>query len=377
MPRILLLHASVGIGHKRAAQALGNALQIHPTTTTIRIVDVLDYTSALFRMAYAKAWTELTDYAPELWGYFYTQTNTDPDVAKISNNIRKLVESVGTNDLKEVLHTFRPDIILCTHFLPMELLAQLKRKDHLTQPVYCVITDHAAHTFWTSTVIDGYFVGDSHTRKQLIERGIPGHKIRVRGIPINPSFAAPKDLSAIQRKRGVAPMHITLFGSGIADTHVRTIIKGIVSLDIPGSLAVVAGRNTSLMSSLANLYSHTAMTLRLMGFITYVDDIVAASTLVITKAGGLIVSEVLASGTPMVIVDPIPGHEEWNADFVVSNGAGMQLRMARSVPATVNRLLHTPPMLEMMQQRALAVASPDAAQHIANDVLDDWQGQSG
>jgi processive 1,2-diacylglycerol beta-glucosyltransferase len=79
----------------------------------------------------------------------------------------------------------------------------------------------------------------------------------------------------------------------------------------------------------------------------------------------------------MVIVDPIPGHEEWNADFVVSNGAGMQLRMARSVPATVNRLLHTPPMLEMMQQRALAVASPDAAQHIANDVLDDWQGQSG
>jgi processive 1,2-diacylglycerol beta-glucosyltransferase len=373
-PRVLILHASVGTGHKRAAQAIGAAYK-HYQAEHVRIVDVLDYTSKIFRIAYAQAWIELTSHAPQIWGYFYTQTNIDPDVAKLINNVRKLIESVGTNDLKDVLSAFRPDIIICTHFLPMELLVRLKRKDRLSQPIYCAITDHATHTFWTYTDIDGYFVGSEQTKRQLIERGVAAEKVRVTGIPVQPAIALPKDATAVRNKRGFPtdePL-ITLFGGGIASERVRKIVEGMRQSGIKGTLVVIAGRNPTLIDALVDIEPEGDLRLRLMGFVTYVDDIIAASDLVITKAGGLIISEVLARGIPLVIFDPIPGHEEWNADFVVSNGAGVQLRMAQSVPATVAHLIHNPPLLGHMRTRAFAIARPHAAQDIATHMIADWR----
>lgn len=216
MPRVLILHASVGTGHKRAAEALAAAFS-RRQPGEVRVEDVLDHTSRLFRLAYARSYLELTDRAPLVWGYFYTQTNADPNLAEITNNIRKLVEGIGTNGLKEVLRAFQPEVIICTHFLPMELLVSYKRSARLTEPIYCVITDYAAHTFWTYTEIDGYFVGDEQTRAQLIERGVSPQQIVVSGIPIDPAFAQPNDCREARQRREL-PLDgtvITLFGGGV------------------------------------------------------------------------------------------------------------------------------------------------------------------
>jgi processive 1,2-diacylglycerol beta-glucosyltransferase len=373
MPRVLLLHASVGTGHKRAAEALATAFA-RRQPGEIRVEDVLDHTSTLFRIAYARSYLELTDRAPLVWGYFYTQTNADPDLAEITNNLRKLVEGIGTNGLKEVLRNFQPDIIICTHFLPMELLLKLRRQARLTQPIYCVITDHAAHTFWTYTELDGYFVADKQTRTQLIDRGVPAANIHVTGIPIDPSFAEPKEYAAARARLnlpGAGPV-ITLFGGGVSNERVRIIAQGLLASGIAGSLIVVAGRNTTLVEALADLQSSPTMSLQILGYITYVDDLVAASDLVVTKAGGLIVSEVLARGVPLVVIDPIPGQEEWNADYVVATGAGVQLRMAESVPATVVRLLEQPALLQSMRESAAQSGHPRAALEIAEHVIADF-----
>lgn len=375
MSRILLLHASVGTGHKRAAGALRAAFDtLEPDQ--VRVVDVLDYTSALFRLAYAQSWIELTNHAPLVWGFFYQQTNEDPELADITNNIRKQIESIGTTDLKEVLTSFAPDAIICTHFLPMELLVRLRRKDRLSQPIYCVITDYAAHTFWTYDDIDGYFVGDEQTRAQLVARGVDASKVMVSGIPTDPAIAAPRDALTVRhtRKLSTSGFVITLFGGGVDDDRVSRIVSGLVQSGIEGTLVVVSGRNPTLVSSLASLQQSSTMKLRILGFVTYVDDLVAASDLVITKAGGLIVSEILCRGVPMVLIDPIPGQEEWNADFVVSNGAGVQLRMVDSVPHTVEHLLRRPHVLEEMQANARAIAKPEAAHDIAVTVLDALRG---
>lgn len=374
MPRILLLHVSIGTGHKRAAQALHAAFAAQ-NIEHVRVVDVLDYTSRIFRIGYAQAWIELTDHAPLIWGYFYNQTNDAPELAKISNNIRKLVESVGVNDLKKVLHEFSPDIIICTHFLPMELLMRLKRTAQIQQPIYCVITDYVAHTFWTCTDIDGYFVGDEKTKTQLIARHVPAERIHVSGIPINLDITDSKDAASIRTQRDLPPDKpvITLFGGGIADERVRAIVEGMLQSPIEGMLIVIAGRNPTLIDSLADLTSGTHMRLQLKGFVTYVDDLIVASDLVITKAGGLIISELLARGKPIVVIDPIPGHEEWNADYVVRSGAGIQLRMAQSVPATVNRLLNNPMLLHDMYTNARNIAHPHAAHDIVTEVLTNWE----
>jgi processive 1,2-diacylglycerol beta-glucosyltransferase len=372
MPRVLLLHASVGTGHKSAAEALATAFQ-RRQPGEVRVEDVLDHTSLLFRVAYARSYLQLTDRAPLVWGYFYTQTNADPNLAEFTNNVRKLVESIGTNGLKDVLRSFQPDVIICTHFLPMELLVRYKRNAQLPQPIYCVITDFAAHTFWTYTEIDGYFVADEQTRDQLIARGVTAAQITVSGIPVAPSIAKPKDSAALRRRHELPARGrvVTLFGGGVDDDHVRAIVQGLRHSAVEATLLVVAGRNPTLVESLADLGSTERLQIRVHGFIDYVDDLLVASDLVITKAGGLIVSEVLARGVPLVVIDPIPGQEEWNADFVVSTGAGVQLRMSESVPATVERLLAHPQLLDEMRAAARQVGRPRAAADIAETVIAD------
>ncbi len=376
MPRVLLLHASVGTGHKRAAEALAKAFT-RRQPGEVRVEDVLDHTSRLFRVAYARSYLELTDRAPLVWGYFYTQTNADPNLAEFTNNVRKLVESIGTTGLKDLLRSFAPEVIICTHFLPMELLVRYKRNAQLTQPVYCVVTDHAAHTFWTYTEIDGYFVPDEQTRAQLIARGVTASQITVSGIPVDPAIAEPKDCRAMRLGHDLPPAGpiITLFGGGIDDEHARMIVQGLLRSRIEATLVIVAGRNPTLLESLGDLRPTARMGLRLLGYIDYVDDLIAASDLVITKAGGLIVSEVLARGVPLVVIDPIPGQEEWNADYVVSSGAGAQLRMSESVAPTVERLLSHPQLLAEMRACAAAVARPRAAIDVAEQVIGDYNNR--
>lgn len=376
MPRVLLLHASVGTGHKRAAEALAVAFS-RRQPGEVRVEDVLDHTPRIFRMAYARSYLELTDRAPLVWGYFYTQTNADPNLAEVTNNIRKLVEGIGTNGLKDVLKAFAPEVIICTHFLPMELLVRYKRQARLTQPIYCVVTDYAAHTFWTYTELDGYFVGDEMTREQLISRGVAASQIIVSGIPIDPSAAIPKDGAEARARHNLpaAGRVLTLFGGGVDNEHIRVIIEGLLRSDVEATLVVVAGRNTSMVENLRDLRSTERLDLRVLGYVDYVDDLLAASDVVITKAGGLIVSEALARGAPLVVIDPIPGQEEWNADYVVSCGAGVQLRMCESVPGAVAGLLRRPAVLDDMRRCATAAAHPRAAIDIAERVIDDYNAR--
>ncbi len=373
MPRVLLLHATVGTGHKRAAEALYTAFEMR-RPGQVRCEDVLDHTSKLFRVAYARSYLELTDHAPLVWGYFYTQANEDDDLGDITNNIRKLVEGIGTGALKELLKQFLPEIIICTHFLPMELLVNLKKKARLFQPVYCVITDHVAHTFWTYTNIDGYFVGSELVRKQLIERGVSPSQIFVTGIPIDPRLAEPKDPETERQRLDLPPNEhvITLLGGGVTSASIRKIIEGLLESGTRGTLVVVAGRNKNLLDAIADLQSSPTLNLRMLGFIDYLDSLIVASDLVITKAGGLIISEIMARGVPMIVIDPILGHEEWNADYAVNSGAGIQLRMPESVPDAVHRLLHKPLLLADMRESAAAAGRAYAAQTIADRVIADF-----
>src|SRR4029453_5822048 len=160
-----------------------------------------------------------------------------------------------------------------------------------------------------------------------------------------------------------------LFGSGVEPERVRRMVTMLLESQVPATLVVVAGRSAELTDALADLGDGPHVQLRVLGRIDYVDDLVAASDLVITKSGGLIVSEVLARGTPMVVIAPIPGQEEWNADFVAGSGAGIQLRNPESVPPAALFLLGQPERLAQMREQARRLGRPRAAPDIAERVL--------
>jgi processive 1,2-diacylglycerol beta-glucosyltransferase len=282
MPRILLIHASVGSGHKRAAQALAIAFR-RRQPGQVEVVDVLDYAHPLFRETYARSYVQMTDKMPGLWGYVYEQT--DQDIFRYTSDIRAIADQVATRGLQHLIARLQPNVIVCTHFLPVEVLAARKGRVQLDQPLYCVLTDYAAHRFWSYRNVDGYFVATEQTCTQLAERGVPPALIRVYGIPIDPVVMEPKTRAAMRSAHHLPddkePV-IVLFGGGLATHHVRTILLGLIDLELRATVVVVAGRNQALVSDLQDLPGSAALAIRTLGFVSYVDDLIVAADLVIT-----------------------------------------------------------------------------------------------
>jgi processive 1,2-diacylglycerol beta-glucosyltransferase len=370
MTRILILHASIGAGHQRAAEALAAAFA-QRTPGQIEVADVLDYANPLFRRAYVQSYIQLTDKLPALWGYVYAQT--DHDLFRFTTGLRTYIDRVWVRGLRKLLRTYAPHVIVCTHFLPVEILSQRKGRASLPQPLYCVVTDYAAHGFWSYRNVDRYFVATEETRQQLIERGIAASNVLVTGIPIHPSLMCIKSRAALRQQRLTQPDGplIVLFGGGLDAGRVRIMIDEMLKSTLAGTLVVVAGRNHSLLHEIKDLSGRPGLTLQKLGLINDVDDLITASDMVITKAGGMIVSEVLARGRPMIIIDPIPGQEENNTDYLVGVGAAITIRLPQHVPFAVHQLLHDRERLQAMSTNAQAVARPRAALGIAEQVLVD------
>jgi processive 1,2-diacylglycerol beta-glucosyltransferase len=370
MPRYLILHASVGSGHHSAARALASALARIPGSE-VQVEDALDYANPIFSAAYARAYLELSQRAPVVWHMFYESMDiTDPDWVAIRDQLRGLAAELVITKLKARIRRYAPDAIICTHFLPAELMVRVKLTGAIRTPTYTVITDHAVHSQWITPGVDGYFVASEFPRRLMIDRGVPSAIIHATGIPVNPEIAAPKDPEAVRRMRDLPPGEriLSLFGGGLIPQRVRRMVEGLIALPIPGLLIVIAGRNSELVEALSDLAGGEHMQLRVLAQIDYVDDLVTVSDLVITKAGGLIVSEVLARGTPLIVIDPIPGQEEWNADYLVSSGAGLQLRVVEWVPWTIEQLLSDPARLAAMRMHAQNVGQPYAARNIASEI---------
>jgi processive 1,2-diacylglycerol beta-glucosyltransferase len=370
MPRYLILHVSVGNGHRSAANALADAFERLPDSE-VRVEDALDYASPIFSTAYSRSYLELSQRAPLVWQMFYESSDSsDPDWAPIRDRMRGLVAELAVTRLNDLIRQYAPAAIICTHFLPAELLTRLKLDGGMRTPTFTVITDHAVHSQWITPGVDGYFVASEFPRKLMIDRGVPAAIVYASGIPVNPEIATPKAAHSVRARHGLPAdgAVLALFCGGLVPARVRRIVEGLTALDADGMLVVVAGRNTELPAALAGLSGGARMGLRVLEQIDYVDDLVAASDIVITKAGGLIVSEVLARGTPLVVIDPIPGQEEWNADYLVSSGAGLQLRVIEWVPWTVEQLLAEPDRLQHLREHAQRAGRPNAARDIAEQV---------
>lgn len=373
MPRILILYAPLGSGHSSAAKALEQAFSQFPNVE-VQIEDALAHASPLMRSTITGLYKQLSENLPRLYRLIYEGSDIeDPEDYLSENRVFGAMERPFLKQLEDLVTDPGLDAIISVQQIPSRLLQMLELEGKLPHPHYVVITDVIAHSTWINYGVDGYFVPSPLTADLLMKRGVNPALLRITGIPIAVEIAQPKDKQEMRLQHDLpinAPV-VTLFGSGIHPRRVRLMVEKILEGTSPGVLIVVAGRNEELMEALVELTDGPHMRLRRLGFIDFVDDLVAASDLVITKAGGLIVSEVLARGTPMVLIDPFPGQEEWNADAVSAFGAGIQLRLPEMVPPAVFHLLNQPDQLAFMRERARETGQPKAAFSIAEHVLAD------
>jgi processive 1,2-diacylglycerol beta-glucosyltransferase len=262
-----------------------------------------------------------------------------------------------------------PDAIICTMQIPL----QVTQFYDLKAPTYAVVTDFSLQSTWLREGVTRYFVASEFTRKLLLARGLSADEVRVTGIPVKPEIAISKEPAAMRQKHDLAQDRslVTVFGGGVESGQIRMMVEGLLEGEKPATLVVVAGRNAELTEALSDLQSGPQVELRLLGFVDSVDDLVAASDLVISKPGGLITSEVLARGTPMLVIAPVPGQEDVNADVVAGAGAGLQVRLPAMAAPAVGWLLEKPARLVGMRAAAQRLGRPQAAQAIAEYVLGD------
>ena len=232
MSRILILHVSVGMGHQRAALALAQAFEQQPNTST-SVVDTLQCSLPLFRRSYVGSYLGIADKAPGFWSFFYAQTDRP---SSLLDGARALSTSVGVRGLPALLERTKPDAIICTHFLPIEALAQMRRA---ISPIYCVLTDYHAHQFWACPGVERYFVPTDATQREIVAAGVASARVHVSGIPIDPAISAPADRATARLQLSLPPTHpvVALLGSGLPTERVREITVALLAKLRPGAIA--------------------------------------------------------------------------------------------------------------------------------------------
>jgi processive 1,2-diacylglycerol beta-glucosyltransferase len=371
-PRVLLLSASSGAGHVRAAQALEKAFAARGDCV-VEHIDAIQYVSKLFQRIYDKAYISMVRRAPELMGVLYERT----DQPWHHPRRRLALDRLNTGPMIRLLKRVQPDLCVATHFLPAEIIAWLIAKRKLKARNAIVVTDYDVHAMWLCRTVDRYYVALEEAAEYLARISVPREKIQVTGIPIDPLFAVPVDRAETRRRLGLDPQAVVVLiaAGGYGVGPVEQLVRDLLALQRPWQIVAIAGRGEAVRKRLeeisqeAGKLSSGAPRLCAVGFTTEMDRYMAAADLLVGKAGGLTTSEALSRTLPMALIEPIPGQEERNADHLLEAGAAIRCNNLPAAAWKIANLLDDPAKLARMRDASCKMARPTAAATIAEDAL--------
>jgi len=353
----------VGAGHLRAAEAVELALRELAPEAIIRNIDVLQWTSKAFRRIYGRAYLDLVNKAPHVLGYFYDMLDQPPGPHRKSDRLRLLVERLNLGKVTRFLQAEKWDVIVNTHFLPAEIIAFLKRTERINVPQMTVTTDFETHRLWVANPCERYCTATEEGAVYLEYWGVPAQDIRVTGIPIHPVFSQSFDRVALLNKYGLTgnrPVLLQLAG-GFGVGPIEKIFRNLLMIGIPLEIIAVVGRNEGAKHALERIEIPERHNARIFGYTDKIHELMALSDLVVSKPGGLTTSEVLASGAAMAILNPVPGQESRNNDFLLENKAAIKINNIATLAFKITKLLEQEGRLAELKQNARKLGKPRAA----------------
>jgi processive 1,2-diacylglycerol beta-glucosyltransferase len=371
-PRVLILHVPAGAGHAGAARAVEQAIRLVDPAAEPDVRDALEFASPLFKALYATSYNRIAARAPRLWGYVYH--GSEFRYGSPGEWLRIRLTWWNCRGFEEAAARLRPDVILCTQFLPVEVYAYLRERGRVAMPVHCVITDFAIHPIWVYRGIDRYYVATDRVAGELVDTGIvPAERIQVTGVPIHPRFASTAGREAARRELGLDPdpsrPTVLLMGGGFGWGPMEGMLDVVLGLPRSVQALVIAGRNEALRGRLAERARGEEARIKVHGYTDRVDLFLEASDLLVGKSGGLTSSEAMARGVPMVVLRPIPGQEERNCNYLVDVGAAQRVHDLGGLEERLRRFLADPEHRAAMRAAAARIGRPRAALDVAGSVL--------
>lgn len=362
-PTILILSVSAGAGHVRAAQALCVSAVGMPLNVVH--LDVMQFVQPWFRRMYTDLYLKLVSRFPHIWAWLYRHMQQVP-ASDLRQVLRRWFERGQSRALLRKIATLQPEAIICTHFMPAELLAYLPLAKRPTCPIWVQITDFDVHRIWIQPGIAGYFTATEELAFRLRAEGVATDSIYVTGLPIMPQFSGPFERSACAHGLGLDPARRTVLlmgaGAGISDS--MSIAQRLLAIDPALQLIALTGSNVVLHDALTKIADSVPGRFVVRGQTTHLERFMACSDLIVSKSGGLTSAECMAAGLPMIVNAPIPGQEERNADFLVEQGVAMKAIDPVAVEYRVRTLLADPQRLAKMAACGRANARPAAAAEV-------------
>ena len=366
--RILIATVTAGGGHLAAAAALEEAWRNARPDDVVEQIDLLKLFSPLHRKIYSDGYVKLIERAPELWGMVFAKSD-NPKLLQRLKRIQRKFSSGSKLRFARFVKQFKPDAVLCTHYLPLETLTPLREKKGGIRPfVACIVTDFEAHALWMESCVDLYCVAAEETKARLVARGADAKNVIATGIPIASKFSSKPDAKAVRKHYGLRddlPVLLVLSG-GFGTGPVAEILAELDKAQGQFQTLVVTGRNEELRRKLAA--QDRKHPTHVLGFSTNMHELMAVADLIITKPGGLTSSEALAMGKPLFILNPIPGQEAANSDFLLEHGAAAKANRVEDLPFRIGQLLGSK-KLGGMGKAAKSLGRPNAAQSICREVL--------
>jgi processive 1,2-diacylglycerol beta-glucosyltransferase len=355
--KILVVHATAGAGHKKAAEAIFNGLKAQGQHD-VRLIDALDYTNPLFKKTYPETYSFLVTRISWAWGFFFGLLDL-PWMQPLVRVVRRLYNGINAQGLQQFLIHEQFDVVITTQFLSAEVSAYLKRSKQIKSKVICVVTDFDVHRIWINEGIDIYTGACDYTKNKLISLGVHEDRAFVTGIPTDNKFSLQPDIQTLKQKLGLKDGMLTVliatgsFGMGP--------IAELIKLLNGYQLLVVCGHNQGLYNSLkphANTFHHV------LGLVNNMDELMSVADVMVTKPGGLSIAEALVKKLPMLFFSAIPGQETNNVEVLTSYGVAQGLTSLKEIIETIDEWGTHPEKLQALRQQMNVLSKPNAVADI-------------
>lgn len=368
MKKILIFYASYGGGHLSAANSIKDYLNSNYENIDVELIDCMKYINKPIEKITTTAYNEMAKKAPWAWGKIYSDSQKGP-LAHITTRSNQ----VFAIKLLHLLREKKPDLIISTHPFGSQMCSYLKRKGKITSKIATILTDFAPHDQWLvgSDYTDYFFVAHNKMKEYLISKNIPENKIFATGIPISnkflETFNTSKILSSLGLKENLKTVLFFAGGKfGLGKSRTLEIFNTLVNDFNNIQVIAISGKNKKMYEEFNQIVKIANKTnfIKVFEFVNNVPELMSASDVVITKPGGLTTTESLVSGLPMIIINPIPGQEEENAQFLEHSNVGIWLKKQMNITETISNFLSDNEKLKQMKENTKKISNRNSTKDI-------------
>lgn len=366
--RVLFLYLTKHSGHYAAAVAVEQALQRLDPHIETRMLDSFSHANPVLSKVTLKAYLAALKVAPEIWEFMYD----NPEFKERTTRIRELLNRGNSRKLAKVLEEFRPDAVVCTQAFACGVLASWKLANQRETPALVgVLTDFVAHRYWAHEKVDLYVAPNEDTKETLVAQGVRAERVKVAGIPIARQFLGAADKEAVSRSLGLTPglPKILVMGGSLGLGPVKSVIRKLDKLPQPFDIIAITGKNEQLKERLQRKGHKLRHPTTILGFTNNVHELMEVVEFAVTKPGGMTTAEALVKQLPMIIINPIPGQEQKNTEFLLAHRVAVQAEDANDVALYVDEFLRNPEQVQQMRVAARTLGRPDAATLAAQEIL--------